>query len=420
MTDPLPPPAADRAPVQPPTRPTAVPRRALLAVIQSPVFGGSHNRTVTIEPYLRAAGWTTTVVLPDEPGDAAERLRAGGIEVLPMRLHRLRATRDLRAHLRLAASFPGEVSALAQLMRERAVDLVRVLGIVHPHGGLAARRAGAAVVWEATDLSAPPALRRLAMPIVARLADGMLFNGRTLLEVHRRSAALPMPHVSYVPPVDLARFAPDAGQRAQSRAELGVGADELLFGTVANANPDKGLEYLIRAAVLVVAAEPRARFLVVGSTYPNHAAYAEALRAELAAAGPSGERFVFAGPRADLERLYAAFDVKVISSVSEGTTTTALEAMAMGLPVVASDVGAVHEVVQHGLTGTLVPARDPAALAQALLELARDPGLRSRMGVAGREHAVRWFGAERCAATHLRLFDAALEHRDRRLAARHL
>lgn len=388
--------------------------RSIVAVIQSPVFGGSHNRTLTIEPYLREAGWRTTVVLPDEPGDAADRLRDGGLEVVTLPLHRLRATRDPRVHLRLALSFPGEIGRLARLMRERDVDLVRVVGIVHPLGALAARRAGAAVVWEATDLSAPPALRRLAMPFVARLADAMLFNGRTLLEVHRRTAALPMPHASYVPPVDLVRFAPDAERRERARAELGIAADELLIGTVANANPDKGLEYLVRAGALVARAEPRARFMVVGSTYPNHAAYAAALQDERRAAGLDAVRFAFAGPRRDPESLYAAFDIKVVSSVSEGTTTTALEAMAMGLPVVATDVGAVHEVVQDGLTGLLVAAREPEALAGALLQLVRDPALRARLGAAGRERALKRFGAAGCAEIHLRLFEAALEHRDRR------
>lgn len=391
--------------------------RAILAVIQSPVFGGSHNRTLTIEPYLRAAGWRTTVVVPDEPGDAADRLRSGGLEVVPLPLHRLRATRDPRAHLRLALSFPGEVAALARLMRERDVDLARVLGIVHPHGALAARRAGAAVLWEATDLSAPALVRRVAMPFVARLADAMLFNGRTLLEVHRRAAALPMPHASYVPPVDLVRFAPDAERRERARAELGIAADELLIGTVANANPDKGLEYLIRTAALVIAAEPRARFMVVGSTYSNHAAYAARLEIERQAAGLDERQFVFTGARADLASLYAAFDVKVVSSISEGTTTTALEAMAMGLPVVATDVGAVHEVVHDGVTGLLVPAREPAALAEAVLRLGRDPGLRARFGAAGRERALQRFGAAGCAEIHLRLFAAALEHRDHRFAA---
>ncbi|MEO7117985.1 MAG: glycosyltransferase [Candidatus Limnocylindrales bacterium] len=389
-------------------------QRAIVAVIQSPVFGGSHNRTLTIEPYLRDAGWRTTVVLPHGPGDAADRLRDGGVDVVVRPLHRLHATLDPRAHLRLAVSLPGEVAELARLMSQHDAELVRVVGIVHPHGALAARRARAAIVWEATDIIAPEFIRRVAMPFVARLADGMLFNGRTLLAAHRRWATLPMPHATYVPPVDLVRFATDASRRKRERASLGVAPDELLIGTVANTNPDKGLEYLVRAAVRVIAVEPRARFMVVGATYPNHATYAAALGDELRAAGLDERRFSFAGPRTDPEAAYAAFDVKVVSSVTEGTTTTALEAMAMGLPVVATDVGAIHEVVADGVTGLLVPSRDPRALAKAVLRLARDPALRAQFGTAARDRAIQRFGAASCARIHVQLFEAAIAHRANR------
>jgi glycosyltransferase involved in cell wall biosynthesis len=392
-----------------------MPERRILAVIQSPVFGGSHNRTVAIEPYLRAAGWRTMVVLPDETGDAAARLRSGGIEVVTMPLHRLRATKDPRIHAGLAWSLPWEVHRLTRLVRARKIDLVRVVGIVHPHGGLAGRRAGAAVVWEATDLSAPAPLRRLAMPFVARLADGMLFNGQTLLEEHRRAASLPMPHAAYYPPVDLSRFAPDPERRAAARTELGIGPDEILVGAIANLKPDKGLQYLVRAAAIVRRAAPRVRFLVVGERHHNHAAYAQALLDEAAEAGLDGRAFRFAGPEDDLGRIYNALDIKAISSVTEGTTTTALEAMASGVPVVATDVGGVHEVVTAGVTGMLIPARDPERLAAALLGLVHDPAARARLGAEGRLQAERRFDARVSADVHLKLFEQALEHRDRRL-----
>lgn len=390
--------------------------RTILAVIQSPVFGGSHNRTLTIEPYLRRAGWRTTVVLPREPGDAAERLRAGGMDVVELPLHRLRATRDPRAHLALAASLALEVRGLAALMRERAIDLVRVVGIVHPHGALAARAAGLAVVFEVTDLSAPAALRRLVMPFAARLSDGMLFNGRTLLEIHRRAARIVVPHACYTPPVDLQRFTPDPARRSRARDQLGIAPDELLVGSIANMNPAKGVEYFARAAGIVARRDPRVRFLLVGATYHNHAAYAERVFAQLAAEGMDGDRFRVMGPRADLEEVYAALDVKVVSSISEGTTTTALEAMASGVPVVATDVGAVHEVIVDGTTGLLVVPRDPGALATGLLRLTEDAALRGAMSVAARDHAVAHFGAGQCTDVHLRLFEAALAHRVARRA----
>ena len=91
-----------------------------------------------------AAGWNTTVVLPKEPGNAAARLRAAGLEVVEMPLHRLRASRDPSVAAGLLVATPLEVRRLAALMRERGIDLVRAVGIVHPQAALAARLAGRA------------------------------------------------------------------------------------------------------------------------------------------------------------------------------------------------------------------------------------------------------------------------------------
>jgi glycosyltransferase involved in cell wall biosynthesis len=389
------------------------PRRRSLVVIQSPVYGGSHNEAKVLAPLLAAAGWGTTVVLPSEPGNAATRLRAAGIEVVEMPLHRLRS--DPLAALGLVGGMPREVARLADLIRERDIDLVRAVGIVHPHGALAARRAGVAVIWQVSDLSAPAALRRMAMPVAVRLSDAMSFNGHRLLEVHRQSARITMTHAAYYPPVDTRVFAPpDARRRSAARQALGLSDGDLVVGSVANVNPDKGLEYLVRAAPAVLAAEPRARFVVVGATYANHAAYAEGLRAELVSLGIDEDRFTFAGERDDTAEVYAALDVHVVSSVREGTTTTALEAMATGIPVVASDVGAVHEVVIDGKTGLLVPARRPHELAEAIVILLRDAAWRGRLGAAGRHDVERRFSAQQCAALHVRLFEAALEHHHRK------
>jgi glycosyltransferase involved in cell wall biosynthesis len=387
--------------------------RRSLVVIQSPVYGGSHNEARVMAPLLEAAGWTTTVVLPREPGNAADRLRAAGIDVVEMPLHRLRS--DPRAAMGLAGSMPGEVAELVRLIGDRDIDLVRAVGIVHPHGALAARRAGVAVIWQASDLSAPPMLRRLAMPVAVRLADAMTFNGQRLLDIHRQAARISVPHAAYYPPVDTRAFrVPDPRRRAEARRAFGFTDDDLVVGSVANVNPDKGLEYLVRAAPAVLATEPRARFVVVGAEYANQTAYATGLRAELDALGIDDDRFRFVGPRDDTSEAYAAMDVHVISSVREGTTTTALEAMATGLPIVASDVGAVHEVVGDGQTGLLVPARDPAELAKAISALLRDATWRGRLGSRGRRAVEQRFSAERCAELHLRLFDAALEHHRRR------
>jgi glycosyltransferase involved in cell wall biosynthesis len=107
------------------------------------------------------------------------------------------------------------------------------------------------------------------------------------------------------------------------------------------------------------------------------------------AAAAQGVRFL--GMRDDIDHLYAAFDVFVLPSHREGFPRAAMEAAAMGLPVVATDIRGCRQVVEPGVTGLLVPVDDPPALGEALRGLARDSGRRAAMGRAAREKARREF-----------------------------
>ena len=162
----------------------------------------------------------------------------------------------------------------------------------------------------------------------------------------------------------------------------------------------------------------RARLVLVGSEYATHADYSAALRQRLRQLGlAEGQDVVFAGSRADIERQLQGFDVFVMGSVprSEGVPTSVLEAMACGLPVVATDVGAVREVVEDGVTGFVVPPLDAGAIARATLRLLDDASLRARLGEEARRRAVARYDVAVCAATHVRAFEAALaQHAARR------
>ena len=135
-----------------------------------------------------------------------------------------------------------------------------------------------------------------------------------------------------------------------------------------------------------------------------------ALTAVASAVGREGlaQRVELLGPRADVPDLLAASDVFVLSSRSEGFPVSVLEAMAAGLPVVATNVGGVAEAVEHGETGFLVPASDAEALARALERLVVDASLRRRLGAAGRARALGSFDVPRYCAAYEELYRAHL------------
>jgi glycosyltransferase involved in cell wall biosynthesis len=388
----------------------------VLCVVHSPFFGGPHNEALRLSEPLRRRGWEIEVAIPDEPGSAAARLEAAGVPVHRLALSRLRASPDPRLLLRFARDFGPTVRSLEGVIETTGADVVQIGGLVNPHAAFAARRRGAAVVWQIVDSRSPALLRRAAMVLVRRLADAVMFDGAGLVPLHG-GASLTLPTFVYFPPVDTARFVPDRERGLEARAGVGIPTDVPVVGTVSNLVPMKGLENFIAAAAKIAEARPEARFVVVGSAPSSHAAYGERLQRE-AAALELPYPIVFAGEQAEVERWYPAFDVELVTSLerSEGTTTTALEAQSCGVPVVATRVGAVADAVEDGVTGFLVEPGAPDAIAEAVLRLLGDDALRTRMGAAGREAALARFDADRVADVYVQAYEAALERAGARRA----
>lgn len=182
--------------------------------------------------------------------------------------------------------------------------------------------------------------------------------------------------------------APQPGGREALR-ELGIPDGAPVVGNVAALTGHKDQATLLHAAASVAARVPSARLLIVGEG--GLRARLEALSRELGLE----RRCVFAGFRADLDRLIPVFTVFCLSSHMEGLGTSLLDAMAFGVPVVATAAGGIPEAVVDGVTGRLVPPRDPPALAAALVEALKDPARRAAWGRAGRRRFEERFTADR-------------------------
>jgi sugar transferase (PEP-CTERM/EpsH1 system associated) len=205
--------------------------------------------------------------------------------------------------------------------------------------------------------------------------------------------------------VDIARFAPAAARERIAGCPFGA-PHECLVGTVGRLDPVKDQATLARAFVHAVqqAPERRAtlRLVVVGEG--GERARIEAILAQ----GGVSELAWLPGERHDIPAILRGLDVFVLPSFGEGVSNTILEAMASGLPVVATRVGANAELVDDGVTGRIVAPSDPAALAAAIATYADAPGLGARHGQAGRQRAEAQFGLDRMIERYHRLYLAQL------------
>lgn len=177
-----------------------------------------------------------------------------------------------------------------------------------------------------------------------------------------------------------------AEQVRAARRELGLPTDALVVGNVGRLRREKGHAILLKAAARVVAAQPEARFVIIGDGELR-----DLLRRQAVALG-LGEAVIFSGARTDVERLYRAFDLFVLPSLWEGLSTVILESMASGVPVIGTDIPGTRELIVPGRTGWLAQPGDPADLARCILNALADPHQRSAAAETARSEVVPRYG----------------------------
>jgi glycosyltransferase involved in cell wall biosynthesis len=183
----------------------------------------------------------------------------------------------------------------------------------------------------------------------------------------------------------LDEFAPVAAEEAlAARHELGLPEAATVIGAIGRLNEQKGHRYLLEAAARVLAQRPDAVLLIVGDGDLADPLRRQAQELRIA------DRVVFAGHRPDIPRLLGTIDVFCISSIYEGTPLTLFEAMAAGKAIVSTAVDGCREVLADGVTGLLVPPRDPDALAAALLRAAEDRPLRESLARMARKASAQY------------------------------
>jgi glycosyltransferase involved in cell wall biosynthesis len=195
--------------------------------------------------------------------------------------------------------------------------------------------------------------------------------------------------------VDLERFHPDEITRQRIRGELQLGRDAPVIGIIGRLTPSKGQMELLRAFKCVVSEFPATTLLIAGApAFNQEYEYAELLDRAASELGIS-DRVRMLGARDDVAAVMQGLDLLIVNSSSEACCLVVLEAMACGVPVLATRTGGTPEIIEHGVSGWLVPWGDESALAAAIVKLISKPELRTELARRGRQRITSRFGIDR-------------------------
>lgn len=359
--------------------------------------GGAERHVTTLAPKMNPEKFESSVICIGEEGELFEKLPQAGIEAAALHLggkkNAVRALRQLISRMRSErpdlvvmrgynAEVLGRVAAFVARVHHNVV-WVHGVDFEHEHRSSVRNILDRFLVhWTSSYFGVAEAQK-------SYLVDGLHCPDRKVQIIHNG--------------VDLALF--DVRSDRGILAEFGIAAGDPVVGIIAALRPEKDHLSLLHAALTVLNDIPQAQFLIVGDGTTR--ADLETLCTRLDIEG----NVHFTGMRKDIHEILRAIDVFTLSSTKETFPISVLEAMACARPVVCTDVGGIREVVENGVSGYLVPPKDPIQLAARLMELLSNPELARRMGEAGRRRIEADYSLERSVRATERAFEEIVDGR---------
>jgi glycosyltransferase involved in cell wall biosynthesis len=370
-------------------------------------IGGTERQFVYLAKGLDKSRFDIRVGCLSKRGEFLKDIEAMNLPVAEYPIKSLYSPRMLRGQWRFARD-----------LRRQNIRLVHAYGF-YPNifSVPAARIAGCITIASVRDtgvFTSQIKLKTLSHRTACRLADRVIANSSAVRN-WLVSLGMDQNHIDVIPNGIAVNERLTRARDFSIRHELGIDPKVPLIAVISRLNPGKGIEYLLKAAVIVREQFPEVRFLIVGGSYfePAYKPSLELLARELNVANT----VLFTGERNDIQQLLQEVNISVLPSLSEGLSNSLLESMAAGLPVIATNVGGNPEIVQDGKTGFLVPARDEKALSDAIVRVLKAPELGERFGQAGYERVSKHFSLAATVRKTEELYTMLLEERSWRQAA---
>jgi glycosyltransferase involved in cell wall biosynthesis len=278
---------------------------------------------------------------------------------------------------------PGIVLELYRLMKKKQIHVVRTHRYrSNLYGRFAAFLAGVPVIIASvhdnyrTDKRPK---RRIMNRILSKITDKIVAVSEDVKEDIIRYDSIDPSKIEVIPNgIDVERFNPEKNT-ANIRKEFSLEEDDIVIGFIGRIVPAKGLEYLLNALPYLKEEFKSIKLLIVGE-----GSLVEELK-ERAKKNNIFDNILFTGKRRDIPEILASINIFVMPSIAEGLPNALLEAMAMGKPIVTTEVGGIPEIVKNGFNGLLVPPRDTLSLSKAIKELISNDQLAAKLGQAARD-----------------------------------
>lgn len=392
-------------------------------------ISGSGQSLYSLVVGLQERGTRCSVIL-GQPGVLQDMFQQAGVECLvtPVACWSRSAHVPLRwgMAVRFILTLPTNLTRLVRRLRALNPDVVYLNTSALVGSALAARLAGLPIAWHVREWLGNDILAHLNCRLVERLANVIIANSDFV--AGQFSDLIPVQRVYNG--IDVDEFNPARYCRDKMRQELGLDPDQPVVAMLSIISKPKGHWMLLDAAPAILKLCPDTVFLIIGGTsLPKgyHRTWRARLRKALGQRYDTatafqqdvfdagvGDHFRFLGFRQDIASLLSAVDVLVFPPTDpEGFGRPLIEAGAMEVPVVASNLGPHGEIIQDGQTGLLVPANDADALAQGVIKLLRDKSLSSQMGKVARQRVIETFTMKQYIQGVTQALEEALLHNDR-------
>ncbi len=338
------------------------------------------------------------IVVPDE-GEIAETYRNQSNQVFVMPFPPLKTMITGRPLL--------AVLKLARWVKDNNINIIHANGSrACLYSGLAGRLLGVPVIWHVRET-----IRDIYWydALLGSLAHTIVCASESVknLRFGQQSSKLKGKCRVVYNSVDSSKFCLDPSLRGKIREELGVSQETILFGIIGNIIPLKGHDFFLKGLELAVKKNPALQLQVVFAGRALDPDFEQRLR-ELAVQLHLENNIIFSGFRENVVEILSALDVFVLPSQREGFSRSLLEAMSMGLPIIASKINAIEEAVNHEESALLVEFGNVEALAHMIQQLSTDETLRKSLGDAARERVERNFSLETHSNTIEKIYEDIL------------